>query len=116
MFFPRTQHCHAIVAALIAATLSFSSHRVLSEELLRPGAASVALANMSLADLEDAFWTCDYIATTRGPVGDVARCTAVYDALKARKFVGDYDELVRWWWQNKPARFAQLEANENRPR
>ena len=60
------------------------------------------LTSARLADLENAFWVCDYLATTRGG-GDVSACTTVYEALKERKFAGDFDRLVAWWRQNKVA-------------
>jgi hypothetical protein len=58
------------------------------------------LSSAKLTDLETAFWVCDYFATTRG-VSDISACTAVYEALKDRKFAGDFDALVSWWRQNK---------------
>src|SRR4051812_48731770 len=40
----------------------------------------------TLAELESAFWACDYLATTRGvDATPVATCGAVYDELKALK-------------------------------
>ena len=58
------------------------------------------LSSTKLTDLETAFWVCDYLATTRG-VSDISACTAVYEALKHRKFAGDFEALVSWWRQNK---------------
>jgi len=65
------------------------------------------LASAGLKVLEDAFWVCDYVATTRGN-SDIATCTAVYEALKDRKFAGDSDALVSWWRQNKAAQHQNL--------
>ena len=66
---------------------------------------------LPVADLEQGFWVCDYVATTRGmdstPIG---LCVAIMDELKARKFGGDFDELVGWWRQNKVAEHQKLEA------
>jgi hypothetical protein len=62
-----------------------------------------------LTDLEDAFWLCDYIATTHG-ASDIHACSAIYAALKHRKFGGDFDGLVEWWGQNK--REAHKRAHE----
>ena len=65
------------------------------------------LASARLADLENAFWVCDYVATTRGG-GDVSVCTAVYEALRERKFAGDFDRLVAWWRQHKVAQHQNV--------
>ena len=55
-----------------------------------------------LAELEMAFWLCDYIATTRGvEATPIATCSAVYDELKTVKFSGDFGELLDWWKENK---------------
>ena len=57
---------------------------------------------IALADLETAFWVCDYIATTRGvEATPIALCGAVYDELKTVKFSGDFSALLHWWKQNK---------------
>jgi len=60
-----------------------------------------------LTDLENAFWVCDYLATTRGG-GDIQTCTAVYEAVKQIKFGGDFDKLVAWWHQNKVAQHQNI--------
>ena len=65
------------------------------------------LASARLNVLENAFWACDYVATTRG-ASDISACTAVYEALKDRKFAGDFDKLVVWWRQNKVAQHQNV--------
>lgn len=65
------------------------------------------LVSTRLTDLESAFWVCDYLATTQG-VSDIGTCTAIYDALKQRKFAGDFDRLVDWWRQNKVAQHQKV--------
>src|SRR5688500_16997014 len=67
------------------------------------------LSSAKLTDLETAFWVCDYVATTRG-VSDISACTAVYEALKDRKFAGDFDALVAWWRQNKLTQHQNIAA------
>jgi hypothetical protein len=53
-------------------------------------------------DLEQAFWACDHVASTRGPdATPVDFCAAVYDELKHRKFGGDFTALLGWWRVNK---------------
>ena len=67
----------------------------------------------ALAELESAFWACDYVATTRGvDATPVAICTEVYDELKTLKFGGDFGELLAWWKQHKPAEHARLAREE----
>ena len=65
------------------------------------------LSSAKLTDLETAFWVCDYLGTTRG-ASEISACTAVYEALKARKFAGDFDALVSWWRQNKVAQHQNI--------
>jgi len=70
---------------------------------------------LSAADLEEAFWVCDYTATTVGTgATPVDLCSAVYDELKARKFGGEFELLLAWWRQNKPAEHARQAAETNR--
>ena len=64
--------------------------------------------NMSL---EDAFWACDYIATTRGTAAAPQEtCVAVFEELKAAKFGGQFEDLVAWWQVNKVDAHARMEA------
>ena len=73
----------------------------------------VEVSSADLADLEGAFWVCDYVATVRGTANvDVTACTAVYDAMKERKFGGDFDKLLTWWQQNKVVRHDALAATD----
>ena len=69
------------------------------------------LTSVRTADLERAFWVCEYVATTRGNA-DIATCTAVYEALMQRKFGGDFEVLRKWWQQNKAAEIQRI-ASEN---
>ena len=67
----------------------------------------------AFAELESAFWACDYVATPRGvDAAPVAICGAVYDELKTLKFGGDFGELLAWWKQNKLAEHARLAREE----
>ncbi|MBA2548211.1 MAG: hypothetical protein H0V16_07100 [Burkholderiaceae bacterium] len=62
-----------------------------------------------LAELEKAFWICDYIVTTYGVDGSpVTSCGEAYEELKRAKFNGDFDELVAWWGVNKAEQHAAL--------
>lgn len=93
----------------VLATLASPASAQVSHPALAPHLVQVA--EISLADLEEAFWVCDYVATTKGVSdGLVSVCGAAYDELKQRKFGGDSDHLVRWWQQNKPKQHARLHA------
>ena len=78
---------------------------------------AVQFDSARLAELEEAFWICDYTATVRRASDtQIGVCADVYDALKVRKFGGDFDALLRWWQQNKAARHADLQPIEREPR
>ena len=75
-------------------------------------AAGQTLAGQD-ADLEKAFWVCDYIATTRGVEHTPADvCVAVTEDLKNGKFEGDFEALVVWWRDNKVAEHQGLREHE----
>lgn len=103
--FPRLTKLAALAsfAAVLAAGSAWAEEPI--------GAQSVAarLASADLSDLERAFWICDYTASIHGTSGtDSSACTAVYEAVKERKFGGDFDKLLDWWRQHKPARHEAL--------
>ena len=61
--------------------------------------------------LEQSFWACDYVATTRGTSAAPAEfCAAIYDEIKATKFDGDFDKLLVWWQANKDVAHEELAA------
>jgi hypothetical protein len=99
----------AAALAVLAAALvggAPTAHTNGAEPALPPQVASVGLA-----DLEEAFWVCDYTATMRGSA-DTAACAAVYEAIKEQRFGGDFDKLLDWWQQNKVTRHDALTASE----
>jgi hypothetical protein len=97
----------ALVAALVAG--GASAQQASGADSVPPGKT----ASAGLAELEEAFWVCDYTATTsRAAELDPTACVAVYDAMKERKFGGNFDKLLAWWQQNKVARHHALAANE----
>ena len=68
-------------------------------------------ADVRMADLEQAFWICDYTASTRGVhATPVEMCSAVTDELKQQKFGGDFGEMLEWWRQKKPVEHNRLQA------
>jgi hypothetical protein len=75
-----------------------------------PAATQELAAAGAPVDLERAFWLCDY-AGTNGSVdsGTALACSAVTEELKNSKFNGDFDALVAWWRENKPAEHGAIE-------
>ena len=66
-------------------------------------------AELRLADLENAFWVCDHKATISViDSGSAATCARLTDALKQRKFSGDFNALLAWWRQHKEAEHLAL--------
>lgn len=93
------------IVAVVAFTIGFAG-------TASPQQADTVSA-ATLVSLEDAFWACDYRAATSGNA-DAAVCAAVYEALKQRKFDGDFARLLGWWQENKAARHQQLAAMERK--
>jgi hypothetical protein len=100
-----------LVALAAAAVVLDDADTLVQEPQDAASALGVRLETSTLADVEDAFWVCDYMATI-GKADQVTTCAAVYDALKARKFGGDFDKLLLWWEQNKVAQHAKLDAGD----
>ena len=70
-------------------------------------------AVLSVADLEQAFWICDYIATEKGVnATPVDVCSKVTEDLKNEKFHGDFEDLTNWWRQHKLAVHQSLREQE----
>ena len=68
-------------------------------------------ADLSGIQLEQFFWVCDYVATTRGVHATPATaCVEVTDELKRRKFAGDFEQLLGWWRRNKNAEHRRLDT------
>lgn len=117
MFKPDTkQHGFSVTAMAVAITTVTvalgCSGNSLAEEAQRPDSVPTPhLASVRLADLEDAFWICDCAATARRAAeADIATCSAIYDALKERKFGGDFERLLHWWQHNRVAQYERLGA------
>ena len=80
----------------VAATVTYAATDAGSE------AAPEPLAGATVADLEKAFWACDYTATTRGvQATPVEICALATDELKRVKFGGSLADLLAWWQVNK---------------
>lgn len=64
-----------------------------------------------IALLEQAFWRCDYVATTHGvDATPIAACSASYVALRDEKFSGSFRDLLAWWSANKEREHRKLSA------
>jgi hypothetical protein len=112
MLQPTTKHrrvSHVTGAAITTIALLLGCIASTSAQQPQPAKSMAApeVVSARLTDLEDAFWVCDYLATTRG-VSDIGTCTTIYDALKERRFSGDFDKLVDWWRQNKVAQHQRV--------
>ena len=99
-----------VVASLIAAAfISIPCAYAEAFEENFPAVDTEVVAN-ELADLEKAFWICDYDATTYG-IGnvDAEACSTVTEGLKNAKFGGDVEALIDWWRDQKYAVHDALE-------
>ena len=113
----------AAVHVLALCTAGAGAYVATAEELALPADIPVSLAaqpavsvaTQSPADLEQAFWVCDYVATTQGmDAAPVALCSEVTAALRDQRFGGDFGELLEWWRQNKMVAHGRLQAIGNR--
>jgi hypothetical protein len=102
-----------VYAAAICLTVALACPAMdASAQQQRPArhAPEVTAAHGSIAELERAFWICDYMGTNYVVDPDsAARCVVVTDALKMSKFNGDFDALVAWWKVHKPAEHTAIE-------
>lgn len=97
----------AVVAAYLAGGWSQQSAAALQE-------AAPQAAVLTIADLEKAFWICDYTATEKGVnATPVDICSKVTEDLKNEKFNGDFEDLTDWWRQNKLAVHQSLREQEH---
>lgn len=74
------------------------------------GAAAAEAPATATAELENAFWACDYIATTRGVLATpAAACRHATESLKHEKFGGSHRAMLEWWRANKVARHREMQ-------
>ncbi|HXF45815.1 MAG TPA: hypothetical protein VNK91_06815 [Burkholderiaceae bacterium] len=103
----------ARAAALLIAAAALNAAGAFAQESQRDGlhAMDVRSSERRLAELEKAFWFCDYAATVSSvDSGTAIACGMLTQELKAKKFGGDFDALVSWWRHNKAAEHGALEA------
>jgi hypothetical protein len=78
---------------------------------------SIAVGNMPLAEVEKAYWDCEF-AATKGVITppQAAACSQIYEYLKKEKFMGDFDRLFAWWRQNKERELSsRMTRNQFQP-
>jgi hypothetical protein len=75
-----------------------------------PGSAQTAIgAELHLDEIEKAFWVCDYAASIRlVDMGSAITCSRLTEALKQRKFDGDFHAMLTWWQQHREAEHQAL--------
>ena len=72
--------------------------------------AAAPAADAATAELESAFWACDYVATTRGvQATPVAACRHATESLKREKFGGSFPAMLEWWRVNRVARHQEMQ-------
>lgn len=98
----------ASIALLLASAIGpFDAHA--DQPANSPRSFAAVDAHLPLADLEQAYWECDYAATTWGvSLGEGALCGVIYEELKRRKFAGDFQAVLEWWRQHKIAEYEAL--------
>ena len=70
-------------------------------------AVSAALSGLSAAEVEKAYWDCEFTAT-QGIVSyeDAPLCSELFEHLKENKFLGDFKQFLIWWQQHKDQEIA----------
>jgi len=108
---PGTVSINAAACAMTLAMMSMYCDSAAAQQPVGSARQLQARAVVLRADLERAFWMCDYTATTRGMhATPVDMCIAVTDELKSEKFGGDFKEMLSWWQQNKFAEHQKLKS------
>ena len=102
-------HKKAVAWLLAIAALSASGAAPAQQWPTSPRLSHDRAVMLQTADLERAFWMCDYTGTVRGVYATpIETCAAITDELKEQKFNGSFEELLAWWQFNKPAEHEKL--------
>jgi hypothetical protein len=69
--------------------------------------ASAALGGIPLAEMEKAYWDCEF-AAEQGILdsSDAGNCSEVYERLNAEKFDNNFQRFLEWWKANKGREYA----------
>jgi hypothetical protein len=103
---------HAAIVITVGTILSWNSLSAGAQQRTsaRESVRAPAPAAMP-ADLERAFWLCDYAGTTGSvDTGTAMACSTITEELKIQKFNGDFDAMLAWWRENKPGEHQAIEA------
>lgn len=75
-----------------------------------PSSAQATIGTeLRMAELEKVFWACDRAATIGHiDTGTAITCGSLTEALKQRKFDGDFNAMLAWWRQHKEAEHLAL--------
>lgn len=94
---------------LLAACLLLACAAPAPKDVAVPEALPAEAPATAMAELENAFWACDYVATTRGvQATPAAACRHATESLKREKFGGSYPAMLEWWRLNKVARHREM--------
>ena len=75
-----------------------------------PDGSGGSKPDAATAELESAFWACDYVATTRGVLATpAAACRHATESLQREKFGGSFPAMLEWWRVNKVARHREMQ-------
>ena len=103
----QTPFSNPVAALLIAASLVVAATPARAQ--------AIGGAELRMAELEKAFWACDHAATVgRIDSGTAITCGGLTEALKVRKFDGDFNAMLAWWRQHKQAEHLALEEAAHR--
>lgn len=108
----RSSAAHTMAASLLVTlTTGLAAVATAQDKVASPGLIRTA---DRIRALEEAFWRCDYTATTRG-IGATPMeiCSDVYTALKDSKFSGSFTDLLAWWSSNKEPQHRRLEEGSD---
>jgi hypothetical protein len=64
--------------------------------------SSAGSANVPLAEVENAYWNCEYTAGhALLELTEAEACSEAFEYLKKHKFQGDFKGFLLWWQDNK---------------
>ena len=105
----------ALVTALIVGAGCAHAPQGSAPPAAEPPAPAPSVAP-DLATLEDIFWTCDYLATTRGVDSTPMReCAHATRELRRAKFDNSFNRMLDWWREHKPAEHDRRRRQRNDP-
>lgn len=108
----RSVFANAAMTITVGAMLSWAFVMAGAEQRLEADESVQAHApNATPAELENAFWICDHAATARSIDTSMGiACSVITEELKNKRFNGDFEAMLAWWQEHKPARHQALAA------